>query len=125
MPDCVELQIALHRVHVGEYAVELLCEQPGSDSLIEVGRDREVRARFAFDELRALLLQPEAYGALLSRSLFDDRDIHSQFNRARAVAEATGAPLRLRLLIGRNAPELHDLHWETLCDPDKPECLLG
>ena len=32
-------------------------------------------------------------------------------------AQVLSAPLRLRLMIGPSAPELHTLHWELLCDP--------
>ena len=36
---------------------------------------------------------------------------------ARTSAQVLSAPLRLRLMIGPSAPELHTLHWELLCDP--------
>ena len=38
--------------------------------------------------------------------------------RARAVAHAGNAALRLRLFVGPTAPELHGLFWEALRSPD-------
>ncbi|HEX5690980.1 MAG TPA: CHAT domain-containing protein, partial [Roseiflexaceae bacterium] len=43
----------------------------------------------------------------------------------RASAASLDAALRLRLFIGSNAPELHNLRWETLRDPQNGEALFS
>jgi hypothetical protein len=60
---------------------------------------------------------PEAYGDSLTQGLFADPVVRSAFAQARASAEAQDLQLRLRLLIGPTAGELHGLHWEMLRDP--------
>jgi hypothetical protein len=46
------------------------------------------------------------------------------FDKARSLAQSADLPLRVRLLIGANAPELHALWWETLRDPQDGTALL-
>ena len=69
------------------------------------------------DRLRALPLDPAAYGQLLGQSLFADPAVQTAFAQARSTAQTQEVPLRLRLFIGPSAPELHSLRWETLRDP--------
>jgi hypothetical protein len=120
MADCVELEIGLHRLNrqeVGRYSVELRCRQPGSDTS---PRPPHGEAELHFDDLRAQLLDPRDYGRLLSEALFPTTglsDVRDCFVGARSIAGNHGWPLRVRLAIGASAPELHDLRWETLCDP--------
>ncbi|NJM12703.1 MAG: CHAT domain-containing protein [Synechococcaceae cyanobacterium SM1_2_3] len=53
--------------------------------------------------------------------MFADPDVGSIF----AQACSTDAPLRLRLFVGTDAPELHNLRWETLRHPDGRPLLTG
>jgi hypothetical protein len=46
------------------------------------------------------------------------------FVQARNDALALEVPLRLRLMVGPSAPELHGLRWETLRDPESRELLV-
>jgi hypothetical protein len=115
------LEIGLYRQDADSYAVELRFHRPDDQA------DRApVRglARFDFDDLREVILQPEIYGQRLGQSLFADPAVLGEFNAARAVAEASDRPLRLRLFIDRSAPELHNLRWETLRDPRDDSWLL-
>lgn len=59
-----------------------------------------------------------AYGAALTRMLFLDPVLVERFRQARErAAGASPRLLRLRLEIDPSAHELHNLRWETLCDP--------
>jgi hypothetical protein len=52
--------------------------------------------------------------------------VRAAFAQARSGAASLDAPLRLRLFVGPSAPELHNLRWETLRDPeDGAPLLLG
>ena len=119
-----ELEIALHRLDAGSYAVELRCSQPGEDTDVRLVRDGPALAHFDFDGLRALALDVSAYGQLLGQNLFDDRAVQKLFNEARSTAQAAAVPLRLRLFIGPSASELHSLRWETLRDPQDGTLLV-
>ncbi len=64
-------------------------------------------------ELRALSLDPRAYGTVLGRALFRD-GVRDAFARARA--EADGGD-RLRVLLTVEDADLRPLRWERLCAP--------
>src|SRR5262249_6486809 len=83
-----------------------------------------VPVHFDFDHLRALVLNIAAYGEQLSKSLFAAPALQTAIAQARTSAQVQEVPLRLRLLIGPSAPELHSLRWETLRDPQDGSWLL-
>ena len=126
MTAFAELEISLHRRGTDSYAVELRYSQPESDADIRLAQSggEPALAQFDSDRLRALALDAEAYGTLLAEGLFNDPDVRSAFNQARSSAQTLEAPLRLRLLIGPDAPELHGLRWETLRDPQDGSLLF-
>jgi hypothetical protein len=80
--------------------------------------------QFDATQLLAAALDAETYGRSLAASLFGDPAARGAFGQARVSAQSLGAPLRLRLLIGADAAELHALRWETLRDPDDGAPLL-
>ncbi|HEY2736988.1 MAG TPA: hypothetical protein VGK45_01215, partial [Thermoanaerobaculia bacterium] len=116
-----ELEIAIHRWDAGRHTVELRFRRPDSDADISPARGL---VRFDTAALLALALDPDAYGKELSHQLFAVAEVHEQLEQARAVTEAKGWPLRLRLFIGPSAPELQSLLWETLTDPRTGRWLL-
>lgn len=116
-----EVEIALRGEGLGVYGIQLRFVRPDSDAEIQ---PVEGRTRFDLDALRASTLDPAEYGKILTRDLFADPQIREKLGEARAVAEASGFTLRLRLLISPSAPELHGLRWETLADPRTGEWLL-
>src|SRR5205823_1951757 len=73
-----------------------------------------------FDQLHNLRSSAdlEAYGRLLSESLFAGSETRAFYNGVLAVMRTGSVPLRLRLTIDTGAQELHSLLWETLCDPN-------
>jgi hypothetical protein len=75
--------------------------------------------------LRQHLFDDEAYTGLLTEALFASPEVKQLFCEARAVAERDGQPLRVRMFIGPSAPELHDIRWELLGDPEKGSALLS
>ena len=123
-----DLEIGLHRRDEGAYAVELRFNLPADapEDAAEINpiTGDDVQITFDFEALRALKSQPAVYGKSLSDSLFAG-PVASAFASARAVAASAVSPLRLRLFIGPSAPELHNLGWETLQDPDRPTALLS
>jgi len=79
---------------------------------------RPASGQVVLEELANLPEDPAEYGRALTRSLFATEALRSAFRAAKA--RAGGALLRFRIFIGPSAPELHELKWETLLDPDDP-----
>lgn len=111
-----ELEIALHRRDAGSYHVDLRFRQPDSDADVRPSGKLEP-LRVDREVLLPLAADPAGYGRELARQLFVEAGVAAALDKARAVAETQGAPLRVRLFIGPSVPELHNLHWETLFDP--------
>lgn len=110
-----ELEIGLGRVPPGNYQVELRLNDPDTDTDLPAERGQ---AAIAPNFLAQLVNLPEQLGLALTEALFDDPGIRSFYSRAKAAFERSGRVLRLRLAIGSSAPELNDLPWELLRDPD-------
>jgi hypothetical protein len=97
------------------YALDFRFNQPDSEADIRLGQ--ELQATFDLEQLHDLAHDAQAYSQALSQATFADPNVLSAFSQARTSAQSLGIPLRLRLLIGPSAPELHSLRWETLRDP--------
>lgn len=110
-------EISLHRHASGSYAIEFRYNLPGSDAEVRLGQGEANLADISLDRRRSLQLDPADYGQELTKSLFADPAVQTAFAEARRSAQAQSYPLRLRLLIGASAPELHGVRWETLNDP--------
>jgi CHAT domain/SIR2-like domain len=121
MAHSVDLEIGLHRRDGQTWTVELQCQRSDQDVDVRLVRDGP---SFDLDQLRRHAADVVAYGRLLTDTLFAVDDVRQQFAMARAAAASQNRPLRLRLFIGPNAPELHDVRWETLRDPDRDAPLL-
>ena len=123
MMSYAELEISLHRRGGECYVAEFRFSQPDSDTDI---RCDPVEVRFDFNELRAQSLDANAYGQLLTCSLFSDPASAIALRQAQVASQMQNPPMgmRLRLLIDASASELHALHWETLRNPatDVPLC---
>jgi hypothetical protein len=114
MADYADLEIGISRRDEESYTVELRFTQPDDDA--EIPQETGV-ARLDLRQLGRLRLDNEAYGKLLSQSLFADPHVLAAFSEACARTLPQGNDLRVRLFINRSAPELHKLRWETLYDP--------
>ena len=117
MTAYADFEIGLHRRDAEHYGVELRFIHPGGDADVRLTSDRSVTLQFDLGRLREMALDTEAYGQFLAESLFADPDVRTAFAQAISSAQSLDVPLRLRLFIGPSAPELHDLLWETLRDP--------
>jgi CHAT domain/SIR2-like domain len=117
-----ELEIGLHRWDADNWTVDLRFTPLGNDS--ENRFASNLSALVDFEGLRKLSTDDVEYGRLLGKGLLGPPDIHEVFNHARVAAQTLGLPLRVRLFIGPSAPELHQLRWETLRDPEHGESLL-
>jgi hypothetical protein len=111
MSKYADLEISLSRWDADCYRVELRFSRPDDET--EQPPERGL-ARFQFDKLRMQVLKPEVYGRTLRESLFADQNLQTFFEKALAITQQAGQILRLRLLIDRSVPHLHNLRWETL-----------
>ncbi len=91
-----------------------------ADQLLQPG---QLRVRFDLERLAEHMFDPDAYGRVLSKNLFI-APVKEAFGKARSLAQSDDLALRVRLLIGPSAPELHGLRWETLRDPLDGTALL-
>ena len=114
MSTTADLEIGLHRREAESYAVDFRFNQPDSDTDVRLGQGV---ARFDLGALGKLLVGSDEYSETLTKSLFADPTVQTAFAQALTSSETLNLPLRLRLLIGASAPELHSLHWETLRNP--------
>ena len=119
-PVEIEIEIALH-AQEKKYEVDLHFDRSDSEADTapirgETGLDLEA--------LRALSDDRTEYGKALYQDVFADPKIRSGFENGCAVAEASEMPVRARLLIDQNAPELHALCWEALRDPKNGELIV-
>jgi hypothetical protein len=110
-----ELEIGLSRVSGGSYQVELRLTDPDTDTDQPPTRGEAALTR---NSLAPLAHLADEMGQALTDSLFSDPKIHSFYSSAKATFERNGRILRLRLAIGPSVPELNDLPWELLRDPD-------
>lgn len=124
MEKCVDFEIGLHRREVECYTIELRSSPPESSAEVRLVRSSLTPTHLDFQRLLMLGADPDAYGQYLSQTLFGDREVLRVFAEARAIAQAKGIPLRLRLFVGPSVPELHSVRWETLRDPDDGNPLL-
>lgn len=117
MNEYADLELGLHRFDAGQYTVEMRFTLPGSDADIRMGQGTPVRISLDLDGLRELLLTPVEYAEALTAAVFAPTDLQVAFGEALASAQAQDIPLRLRLMIGASAPELHAIRWELLRNP--------
>lgn len=114
MDKYANLEIGLHRREANTYVVDFRFNQPDSETDIRLTQGV---AEFDLESLGALPPGSAEYGRALSDSLFANDDVKTAFVQALTSAQTMNASLRLRLLIGPSAPELHSLYWEALLHP--------
>ncbi|RRR72993.1 MAG: CHAT domain-containing protein [Candidatus Viridilinea halotolerans] len=114
--DLANLEMSLRRYDLTRYTVDLRFMRPSSDAENQPLHTTRPLVSIDFAALRACSLDPQAYGTLLSASLFADPALRAAFAQARGLAG--DCPLRLRLAFDVGAPELHALRWELLHDPN-------
>lgn len=110
-----ELEIGLHRSQPGGYDIEMRLNDPDSDGEIAPARGS---TEIDFEDFLPLVRDSVKYGQELTKCIFPDGDIRTLYGKAKAVLDRSERLLRLRLLIGPSASELHALRWELLQDPE-------
>ena len=110
-----ELEIGLHRLQAESYQVELRFNNPASEAETAPHRGP---CQLDPQALTAFQLDPRAYGERLTSQLFSDEKALAYFQRTKTAVETADLSLRVRLLVGATAQELHALRWELLVDPD-------
>lgn len=117
-----DLEIALRPGPPGTYAADLRFRY--SDSETDKRNTREGTVALDLDRLRELTTDVVAYGQLLGQGLLQDPTIGETFADALTAAQARDIPLRLRLFLSADTPELQDLHWEALRHPQDGSLLF-
>ena len=115
MTDYADLELGLHRHEAGAYVAELRFSQPGNDTDTRLGQNQQIYV--TLDPAALNELTQDEYGPKLTEALFADANLKTAFMQAVAGSQVQGAGLRIRLMIGPSAPELHSVHWETLRNP--------
>src|SRR5262245_32356678 len=99
MTNYADLEIGLHYHSGADYAVDLrLSRDESGDDVLLTGSDAQLFAKFdeaTLDDLRALSLDPAAYGELLGHQLFAEPALLKGLDQAFAVASNRGATLRV------------------------------
>ena len=111
-----ELELGLHRVQNDAYQIEFRFIDADSDNQAEIAPERQQTA-LDLDVLLTVQHDPESYGKTLTGQLFEHEDTRLLWAKIKTAVETNDQPLRLRLLIGLSAPELHGVRWELLQDP--------
>jgi hypothetical protein len=115
--DYADLEIGLHRRNGSGYSVETRFTPPGSASEIRLGANAPVEIELNEGTLAKYLGNYDwtGYGRALSAALFAPEPLKMAFGQA--LARSAASSLRLRLLFGPTAQDLHSLLWETLRNP--------
>ena len=119
MKRAADLEVGIHRRDGETYAVEMRLLPPGADEEV---RPDSGAMQLDLDALRGTV-DDKAYGALLGDALLKDDNVKKAFESARKVADDNDVELRVRLIIGPTAPQLHALRWEAARD-DKGNTLF-
>ncbi|GIX26103.1 MAG: hypothetical protein KatS3mg122_3334 [Caldimonas sp.] len=104
----------------GRYHLRLILHDGQSDTI----RGPFVAGPFDEEALRAVALDPTAYGAALGKMLFAEAAALAAYRELYAAAVNRADALRLRVLL---PADVYGLRWETLGDPvrDQPLALDG
>lgn len=114
MAKYADLEIGLHGRGELRFKVEFRYRPPDSAAESRLG---DGLATIDIDDLEQQISDAEAYGKMLTESLFADPNVRTSYFQARASAESLEAQLRIRLYIHPDVSELHSVRWETLRDP--------
>jgi hypothetical protein len=112
-----DLEISLHRRFSKAFTVETRFTPPGSQSEIRLGADKPIEIQLDDPDLTTSTARMDwvRYSEALTTAFFRPEAVKMAFGQAQARSGTSG--LRLRLLFGPTAQELHRLHWETLRNP--------
>jgi hypothetical protein len=116
MNDYADLEVGLHGRDGATWRVELRYNQPGTDADVRLDTEGPLVAALDPDDLVEVEDDEEAYGRALGEALLAGQ-VGEAYRLATAVARSQGTTLRVRLLVGPSAADLHTVRWETIRDP--------
>ncbi|NTW97589.1 MAG: hypothetical protein HGB28_03470, partial [Oscillochloris sp.] len=114
-----DLEVLIQRWSDGGYAVDMRFRTADGQADTELALNVPIKL-----DLAALLERsndPQAYGRTLTGMFFADQRLLNAFLRVRGFVEGADIPLRLRMRLDPEAPELHAVRWESFSDPDRNE----
>lgn len=120
--DIAVLEISLSTGHAGSFSAEarFSADETSTDQVL----CRSIPVEIDFPSLCSLRITPDRYAVALTGMLFAHPKLLAAWKHAISFVRACGLPLHLRIRIGDDAPQLHAVAWELLCDPDNGR-LLG
>lgn len=110
----VELDLIL-RPEADGIVADLLLRSPGEHVAAEL--IRAVPVKLDVTMLLEHNLDAETYGHILTEGLFAAPKLREAWARAGGYTQGVGTTLSVRLCLDPQTEHLHELHWETLCDP--------
>jgi CHAT domain/SIR2-like domain len=116
-----ELEVSLHRRDGLGWTTEVRVNDPAIDEL----KTSEGNIDLDLQQLEALEADTAGYAQYLTQALFADEVVSSGLAEARRAATRARRSLRVRLRVGRSAPDLHRVRWELLRDPDRLDASLA
>lgn len=124
MTDYTEFEIGLNHRGTEGYTVDLRFSHPDSEETRWLQGEQAILCPDFLQKLREYELDPFAYGKVLSDELFQESALKTEFTQAIASTESQNMTMRIRLLLGPGAAELHSIRWETLNNPINDELLF-
>src|SRR5262249_10933482 len=100
----------------GAYAVRIELRAPNAQAAEVLAEASNATIPLICDALAGCASDAD-YTQMLSQAVFGAGPGASALLRARTVADVMKVPLRIRVAMGGNAPELHAVRWELLGDP--------
>jgi formylglycine-generating enzyme required for sulfatase activity len=123
MTDYADVEVRLSRSGPGVYEISSRYKRAGSVSDRPLTKHKPLM-HLDVKEMRQYELNVGEYGRKLAGALFEDEALSDAFERVRNLAEHDRVQLRTRFFIDHDAPELHQLRWETIRDPNNMDVTL-
>jgi hypothetical protein len=112
-----DLEIGLSRRDDLVYTVSFRLLRPETDDTLQE-RGQILQATLSPDHFTDALADPKDYGRRLTEQFFSEPGVLRWYTSYTSmVLGQADMGLRLRLYVSLDAPELHRIHWELLCEP--------
>ena len=112
-----DLEIGLSRRDDLVYTVSFRLLRPETDDTLQE-RGQILQTTLSPEQFTDALADPKEYGRRLTEQFFSEPGVLRWYTSYTSmVLGQADMGLRLRLYISLDAPELHRIHWELLCEP--------
>jgi len=112
-----DLELHIRAVSNSSYCVDLRIRR--YDSAIDRDLVLNVPVPINVGELREVYNDVQEYGIRLTRMIFGSPQLREAWATVQGFLDGLGSSMRFRLKIDPTAEEIHNVRWETLCDPLK------